>query len=161
DRYEIVAALGEGGMGTVFKARHKLLDKFVALKVLNPLLADRPQVRERFLREARAAMEFVHPNAVPLRDFGHTKDGLLYMTQDYSPGATLRATLDAKGKLAPARALGLARQCLLALGEAHRKGIVHRDVKPENVLVERDAQGHDVARLCDFGIAKIVGDDRS
>ena len=107
-------------------------------------------------------MEFVHPNAVPLRDFGHTRDGLLYMTQDYSPGESLRAILDASGKLDTPRALALARQCLLALGEAHRKGIVHRDVKPENILVERDASATgDVARLCDFGIAKIMDAERT
>jgi len=156
DKYEVLAALGEGGMGTVYKARHKLLDKIVAIKVLNPEVAIRPQLRERFLREARAAMEFIHPNAVPVRDFGHTKEGLLYMSQDYSPGRSLRAIIDEKGKLEPARALSIARQCLLALGEAHRKGIVHRDVKPENILVERGTMNDDVARLCDFGIAKIV-----
>ncbi len=158
DKYEVVSKLGEGGMGAVFKARHRLLDKFVALKVVNPALSDRVDVRERFLREAKAAMEFVHPNAVPLRDFGITRDGLLFMTQDFSPGQTLRAIVaDTDGPIETPRALAIARQCLLALGEAHHKGIVHRDIKPENILVERDDHsGDEVSKVCDFGIAKIT-----
>ena len=157
DKYEILSKLGEGGMGAVFKARHKLLDKFVALKVVHPALGDRPDVRERFLREAKAAMEFVHPNAVPVRDFGNTRDGLLFMTQDFSPGQSLRKILDKEGKLDPPRALALTRQCLLALGEAHHAKIIHRDIKPENILVEKDeSSGDDIARVCDFGIAKLA-----
>ncbi|HZV02296.1 MAG TPA: protein kinase, partial [Planctomycetota bacterium] len=156
DKYEVQSKLGEGGMGAVFKARHKLLDKLVALKVVHPALSERPDVRERFLREAKAAMVFVHPNAIPVRDFGVTKDGLVYMTQDFSPGKSLRAILSEKKRLEPPRALAIARQCLLALAEAHQHGIVHRDFKPENVLVERDeTTGDDVARVCDFGIAKL------
>ncbi len=157
DKYEVVSLLGSGGMGFVFKARHKLLDKLLALKVVSPDLSAREDVRERFLREARAAMELVHPNAVPLRDFGQTRDGLLFMTQDFSPGETLAQIVEREGRLPVARALAIVRQCLLALGEAHRKGIVHRDMKPENILVEPDrASGGDLARVCDFGIAKIA-----
>jgi serine/threonine protein kinase len=157
DKYEVIAQIGSGGMGSVFKARHKLLDKLVALKVVSPHLSLRQDVRERFLREARAAMEFVHPNAVPLRDFGHTRDGLLFMTQDFSPGETLAQIVEREGALPIGRALALVRQCLLALGEAHRKGIVHRDMKPDNILVEQESGGRgDLARVCDFGIAKIT-----
>jgi serine/threonine-protein kinase len=158
EKYEVESKLGEGGMGAVFKARHKLLDKLVAVKVVHPALADRADVRERFMREAKAAMVFVHPNAVPVRDFGTTRDGLLYMTQDFSPGKSLRKIIDeTKPRLPIPRALAIARQCLLAIGEAHQHGIVHRDIKPENVLVEKDeVSGDDVARVCDFGIAKIA-----
>ncbi len=156
DKYEVLSKLGEGGMGAVFKARHTLLDKLVALKVVHPALSGRPDVRERFLREAKAAMVFVHPNAIPVREFGVTRDGLVYMTQDFSPGRSLRSIVSEEKRLEIPRALAIVRQCLLAISEAHVHGIVHRDLKPENILVERDeTTGDDVARVCDFGIAKI------
>ncbi len=162
DKYLIEGKLGEGGMGAVFKARHKLLNTTVAIKVVHPQLADRKDITERFLREARAALEFLHPNAIPTRDFGRTRDGLLYMTQDFSPGRSLRKLLQDDGRLSAPRALSIARQALLALTEAHAKNIVHRDLKPENMLVEKDEQG-ELVRVCDFGIAKILdgpgGDD--
>src|SRR5690606_15243812 len=122
----------------VFLASDKLLGRPVAIKVVHPGLAHRPDVRRRFLLEARAALEFVHPNAVATRACEETQDGLLYMVQDYSPGRSLRAILKETPRPGLERSLGIARQVLLALSEAHRKGIVHRDLKPENMLVERD-----------------------
>ncbi|MCW8139936.1 MAG: serine/threonine protein kinase, partial [Planctomycetota bacterium] len=155
DKYEVLGKLGEGGMGAVFKARHVLLGTTVALKVVHPQLANSKEAVERFLREARAALEFTHPNAITTREFGRTRDGLLYMTLDFCPGASLRKVLQEQGRLPAPRALSIARQALSALAEAHAKGIVHRDLKPENLLVEHDEQG-ELARVCDFGIAKLL-----
>ncbi|RMG09034.1 MAG: serine/threonine protein kinase, partial [Planctomycetota bacterium] len=155
-KYQVEELLGTGGMGAVFRARDKLLGREVALKVVHPHLAGQEEIRRRFLREARAALEFTHPNAVATRDCDVTPDGLLYMTQDYCPGESLRKLLMREGRLPVPRALGIARQILLALTEAHRKKIVHRDLKPENVIVGRDAEGHDLVKVCDFGIAKIL-----
>ncbi|MCO5165950.1 MAG: protein kinase [Planctomycetes bacterium] len=155
DKYEVQGKLGEGGMGAVFKARHTLLGTTVALKVVHPQLATSKEAVERFLREARAALEFTHPNAITTREFGRTRDGLLYMTLDFCAGASLRKVLQDEGRLPAPRALSIARQALSALAEAHAKGIVHRDLKPENLLIEQDDQG-ELARVCDFGIAKLL-----
>ena len=158
-QYRILEKLGEGGMGAVFRARSELLGNEVAVKVIRGDLAGESVKRERFLREARAALEFAHPNAVATRSCRETPDGLLYMTLDLSPGQDLRTLLEEQGRLEPARALGLTRQALMALAEAHAKGIVHRDLKPENMLVETDEAGRELLRVCDFGIAKLLGPD--
>lgn len=154
-KYVLESLLGEGGMGRVYRARHALLGHVVALKVVHPDLASDPSVRERFLLEARATLELVHPNVIPVREVGASAGGTLYMTLDYSPGRSLRALLDGGGPLSPVRALSIVREVLLALEAAHARLIVHRDLKPENVLVE-ERGGADVARVCDFGLAKIL-----
>ncbi|MCA8922492.1 MAG: serine/threonine protein kinase, partial [Planctomycetes bacterium] len=154
-KYLIESKLGQGGMGAVFKALHQDLKRHVALKIVHPAVADRADVAERFQREARAAMGFIHPNAIPTRDFGRTEAGLLYMTQDFSPGQDLDKLLKAHGRLPVARALGIVRQVLLALVEAHKKSIVHRDLKPANILLEDG----DLVRVTDFGIAKILEEE--
>jgi serine/threonine-protein kinase len=159
-KYDVLELLGQGGMGAVFKARHRILGEVLALKVVQGIFASRADVRERFLREAKAAMKLVHPNAIPVRELGVTPDGLLYMTQDFSPGKNLRALLAEEKRLPEARALGILRQCLQAVGAAHALGIVHRDLKPENVLVEKSMSGEDLARVCDFGVAKLADAQR-
>jgi serine/threonine protein kinase len=151
-KYVIESKLGTGGMGAVFKARNKLLDRAVAVKVVHPHLANDAAIRRRFIREANAALEFTHPNAIATRDCDLTDDGLLYMIQDFCPGVSLRNILQDLGPLGVPRSLKLTRQILLALVEAHGKGIVHRDLKPENMLVE----SNDHLKVCDFGIAKIL-----
>jgi DNA-binding response OmpR family regulator/6-phosphogluconolactonase (cycloisomerase 2 family) len=157
DKYEVLERLGEGATGKVFKARHKLLGTVVALKVLHASLAQDATLRERFLREARAASQLVHANAIAVRDCGVMPDGRLYMIQDFCPGTSLRALLSSEGRLPPARAVALTRQCLGALAAAHAQGIIHRDLKPENILVDTDGTGAPRARICDFGIAKVDG----
>ena len=159
-KYEIKQKLGEGGMGAVYKAHNTLLGRDVAFKVMHPSHADDPTFRERFLREVRVMMDFVHPNAITVRDSGLSREGLLYMTLDYSEGRPLSAII-AQGRLPADRALNITRQILSALAEGHRKGIVHRDIKPDNVLVERTREGADHVRVLDFGIAKIMENDET
>ena len=159
DTYRIDARLGAGAMGTVYRARHRLLDQDFAVKVLAPALADDPDVRRRFLLEARTLALFSHRHAVQVRHCGE-EGGALYLVMDLVKGETLESLLAREGRLAPARARTLAIQVLQALEEAHRAGIVHRDVKPGNVMVEQ-ARGSDgvpaeVARVLDFGLARIV-----
>ncbi len=147
-------------MGTVYRARHTLLEHDFAVKVLSGELAGDPDVRRRFLVEARSLASFVHRNAVQVRDCGED-GGVLYLAMDLCPGETLADLLAREGSLAPDRAGRIAIQILDALAEAHRAGIVHRDLKPGNVMVEavRDRTGElvDVVRVVDFGLARIVG----
>jgi len=156
DKYVIGVKLGQGGMGAVFRARHKLLGKDVALKVIAPQMAENPSFKARFSREAKVAMEFVHRHAVPLRDFGVTSTGLFYMTMDFSAGRSLRAVVEKDGALEPWRACRIMAQVLEALQEAHRKHIIHRDLKPDNVMVETDGDGKDFVKVLDFGLAKMA-----
>lgn len=161
--YRVDARIGGGAMGTVYRARHTLLEQNFAVKVLAGELAGDPDIRRRFLVEARSLASFVHRNAVQVRDCGED-GGVLYLAMDLCPGETLADLLAREGALAPDRAVAIAIQILDALAEAHRAGIVHRDLKPGNVMVEasRDRQGAaiDVVRVVDFGLARIVGAER-
>ncbi|HVY60710.1 MAG TPA: serine/threonine-protein kinase, partial [Planctomycetota bacterium] len=159
DKYLISVKLGQGGMGAVFRAKHKLLQKDVALKVIAPQVAQDPSFKARFFREAKVAMEFMHRHAVPVRDFGVTSGGLFYMTMDYVSGVSLRSLVEKEGSLEPGRACRILHQILGAVGEAHTKHIIHRDLKPDNVMVETDEQGKDFCKVLDFGLAKIAGGD--
>jgi serine/threonine protein kinase/curli biogenesis system outer membrane secretion channel CsgG len=156
-KYRVEEKLGEGGMGAVYRVTHLMLNESMALKVMHPQQAQDPTFRERFQREVQVMMKFVHPNAVTVREYGISSQGLLYMTMDYSTGRPLKELIASSAPLPPKRALGLARQVLEALGEGHRKGIVHRDIKPDNILIERE-DGEDHVKVLDFGIAKILQD---
>ena len=150
-------------MGTVYRARHTLLEQDFAVKVLAGGLAEDSEVRRRFLVEARSLASFVHRNAVQVRDCGQD-GGVLYLAMDLCPGETLAELSAREGPLAPARAVTIVVQILDALDEAHRAGIVHRDLKPGNVMVEvvhREGRpSADVVRVVDFGLARIVGAGR-
>ncbi len=160
-KYQILVKLGQGGMGAVYRARHLLLNKDVALKVIAPHLAQDPSFKARFFREAKVAMEFVHRHAIPVRDFGVTGDGLYYMTMDFSTGTSLRVLVEREGALPAERAVRIVRMILDALAEAHRKRIIHRDLKPDNVMVEQQ-DGKDFVKVLDFGLAKMVtGEDEA
>ena len=148
---EILEVLGKGGMGTVYKARQPGLDRLVALKVLAPELAEDPSFAERFQREARALARLDHPNIVKVYDFGSV-EGVHYLQMEYVEGPSLRALLG-EGKLSPAEALAIVPAMSRALQYAHDHGVVHRDVKPENVLL--DAEGN--VKIADFGLAKLAG----
>jgi eukaryotic-like serine/threonine-protein kinase len=150
DRYVLAEPLGSGGMARVVAATDRLLDRRVAVKLLRADLADEPGVRERLLREARAAASFSHPNAVAVFDVGED-DGTPFIVMELIAGRTLADRLRAEGALPLAEALRIADEVLAALDAAHRRGLVHRDVKPANVLLPDDGGG---ARLADFGIAK-------
>jgi serine/threonine protein kinase len=152
-RYRLVKRIGTGGMGVVYLARHVMIERLSAIKILRQDLGLSPAHRERFLREARAVNRINHPNIVEINDFGEDA-GLVYLVMEYVEGQSLHDTL-ASGRLAWARGARIAMQIASALGRAHQLGIVHRDLKPENVLLANRA-GEDFVKLGDFGIAKIL-----
>jgi serine/threonine-protein kinase len=150
--HRIDGVAGRGGMGIVFRATDLVLDRTVALKLISPSLASDPVFRARFVHECKMAAAIDHPNVVQVFHAGE-EDGLLYVTMRYVEGTDLRNMLDACTRLEPERALALLEQVAAGLDEAHRHGLVHRDVKPGNVLVaERDGREH--AFLTDFGLTK-------
>ncbi|MDU0349191.1 Stk1 family PASTA domain-containing Ser/Thr kinase [Actinomyces sp. MRS3W] len=150
-RYEIVDRVARGGMATIYRARDRRLDRLVALKLMHPHLADSPDFVARFRREARAAARLSNPGVVAVYDQG-SLDGIAYLVMELVEGPNLR-DLIASGPLTVREALGLTAQILGPLGAAHRAGLVHRDVKPENVLLPADGS---VAKVADFGLARAV-----
>ena len=155
-KYHLLGKLGSGGFGSVFRARQSVDGREVALKLLHAHLAREPEVRGRFLREVAAAQAFVHKSAVQVRDYGQDEDGSLYLTMDLCRGETLSRRLRREERLAPAQVLALGQQALDALAEAHAAGIVHRDIKPDNLMIDGDARGEPALRILDFGIAKAL-----
>ncbi|HUS64467.1 MAG TPA: protein kinase [Kofleriaceae bacterium] len=157
-RYHLTSLVGRGGMGSVFLAQHVTIRRPVALKLLQPSLAAIPELARRFEREAFAIGRIDHPNCVTVLDFGKLDDGSLYLVMEYLDGRPLADAIEAEGRIAARRALHITRHVLRGLGHAHQAGIVHRDVKPENViLVEHDGVP-DFAKILDFGIARVMGD---
>jgi serine/threonine protein kinase len=149
-QYRIERLLGRGGMGAVYLAHELALDRDVAIKVLPPEQADAPQLRDRFRREARTAARLNHPNIVPLLTFGEV-NGLVYFVMGYVAGESLASRLRREGPLASDEARTLLSEIVDALNYAHRQGIVHRDIKPDNILIDAESGS---PRLTDFGIAK-------
>jgi serine/threonine-protein kinase len=149
--HRIEGVAGRGGMGTVYRATHLALDHVVALKVISSDLAADDAFRERFRSESRIAVSLRHPNVVSIHHAGE-EDGLLFVTMDLIEGPDLRRMLVAAGTLEPERAVAIVGQVASALDVAHSRGLVHRDIKPGNVLVETDRDDH--AYLTDFGLAK-------
>lgn len=154
DRYRVEAELGSGGMGTVYKAEHVMMEKRVALKVLHPNLAVVGSVMDRFQREAVALSRIEHPNVVAATDFGKLKNGSYYLALEYVDGRNLAETLQAEGLFDVRRALHVAHQVAEALNAAHGHGIVHRDLKPHNVMLSGQA-GTETVKVLDFGLAKL------
>ncbi|MDQ3366224.1 MAG: protein kinase, partial [Myxococcota bacterium] len=158
-RYFVEQKIGEGGMGVVFSARHAVIERPLAIKVLKREVMRDAATIKRFVQEAKAASRIGHPNIVDVTDFGTTPDGMTYSVMEFVDGQTLGAALRATAPFAPfpmARAIRVAVQIARALGAAHDKGIVHRDLKPENVfLVDRDGRP-DFVKIVDFGIAKVA-----
>jgi serine/threonine protein kinase len=148
---DLLEFIGQGGMGAVYRARQKQLDRMVALKILPPEVADGPGFAERFTREARALAKLNHSHIVTLYEFGQT-DGLFYFLMEFVDGVNLRQLLDAS-RMTPKEALAIVPQICDALQFAHGKGIVHRDIKPENILLNKAGQ----VKIADFGVAKIIG----
>ena len=157
-QYRIGPVIGRGSMGRVYQAEHEFLCRPCAIKVLNPgLLARQPQVREQFWSEARVVANLVHPHVVTVHNLGSDRD-YHFIEMEYVPGGiSLRETLIKEGPLDPVRAAKLVRQVIHALDAAHRSGLVHRDVKPANVLLTRDGQ----AKLADFGLVRHRSDPES
>jgi serine/threonine-protein kinase len=156
--YRLVSVLGRGGMSIVFRAENPRLGNVIALKVLDPALASDDIFRTRFLEESRIAASMNHPNVIPIHDTG-SSDGLLYIAMRCVTGTDLRQMLRKRGRLQPETAVFLLEQAARALDAAHRRGLVHRDVKPGNLLVERGNDGADPDHvyLADFGITKHLG----
>jgi serine/threonine protein kinase len=153
--YRVRAVLGRGGMSVVYQAENLRLSSIIALKVLAPELADDDVFRARFLEESRIAASLNHPNVIPIYDMG-SQDDLLYIAMRYVSGTDMRQMIKKRGRILPATALFLVGQAARALDAAHRKGLVHRDVKPGNLLIERgsDDADPDHVYLADFGITK-------
>ncbi len=158
ERYQIVRKLGQGAMGAVYEALHIHMRKRVALKVLHRGLAESDDVRIRFEREAIAAGSIKHPSIVAATDFGSLYDGSYYLVLEFVEGESLREVLDREGCLSQERTFKIAYQVASALCAAHEKGVVHRDVKPENIMVT-PIEGEDFVKVLDFGIAKMRIDE--
>lgn len=152
---DILELLGKGGMGAVYKARQRGLDRYVALKILPPEIGQDPAFAERFSREARALGKLNHPNIVAVYDFGQV-DGLYYFLMEYVDGANLRQAIRA-GSVTPTNALPIVGQICDALQFAHDEGIVHRDIKPENILLDKRGR----VKIADFGLAKLLGREQA
>jgi serine/threonine-protein kinase len=155
DRYRVISKLGEGGMGVVYLAEHVFIEKRVALKVLSEDFARKADLVARFMQEAKAASKIGHENIVDITDFGETASGSVFFAMEYLEGKDLAAHIRDGGAMPFARARFIMNQICRALGAAHGKGIIHRDMKPENVyLVTREGKP-DFVKVLDFGIAKM------
>ena len=149
-RYQLTCLLGNGGMARVYLAQDAVLARDVALKVLRDQYAENEEFIERFRREATSAASLSHPHIVQVYDRGRSADGSYYMTMEYLPGGTLKRRILREGALPPHEAAGLALQIAGALGLAHERGVIHRDVKPQNILLTNAGN----AKVGDFGIAR-------
>ena len=156
DRFEILARLGEGGMGAVYKARQISMDREVALKILLHDQRGDPISVERFRHEAYLASRLNHPNAIVIHDFGQSADGLLYIAMEFLLGETLKERIRRAGQVPLKSALAIASQTLRVLAEAHRMGLVHRDIKPDNIFLTHMEGDPDFVKVLDFGIAKLT-----
>ncbi|MCA9658358.1 MAG: serine/threonine protein kinase, partial [Myxococcales bacterium] len=160
NRYKIVELLGEGGMGAVFVAEHLSLRKQVALKVIRPEYAGIPEIAARFTREAMATAKLDHPHVASALDYGMLPDGAAYLVIQLVRGKPLRSLLDERSLAWPI-ACDIVGQIADALAGAHAEGIVHRDLKPDNVLLELRDDGRYLAKVVDFGIARVATDAAS
>jgi len=157
--YNITAKLGEGGMGTVFLAEHPVIGSKVALKAIHPRYACNADIVSRFMNEAKSVNQIGHDHIVDITDFGNTPGGDFYFIMEYLEGRSLAAAITEDGPFAPARALNIAAQIADALSSSHEHGVVHRDLKPDNIfLIVRD-EAHDFVKVLDFGLAKLTHAD--
>src|SRR3982751_5106057 len=158
DKYLIEERLGAGGMGAVYRARHLLMDRPVAIKVLHQRLVEDEAARVRLQMEARAAVMLQHSNAVSVTDFGQTSEGCVYIVMELLEGRTLREILSREAPIETARAVSIMLQVSDAVAAAHEAGIIHRDLKPANILVTQSADQPAVVKVLDFGIAQFSAD---
>jgi hypothetical protein len=163
NKYQIIDRIGIGGMGLVYRGRHLTFNELCAIKIVNDDIAGNASFLQRFQTEAMVTRKLRHPNAVRVDDFDYTEDGRPFIVMELVEGKNVSEILQAEGALAVPRAIRIARQVGQAIGVAHRLGIVHRDLKPGNIILTKDEQGQETAKVLDFGIAKLreaAGGDR-
>ncbi|MCP3958909.1 MAG: protein kinase [bacterium] len=153
-KYEILEKLHEGGMGAIYKVRHRLLGELRVIKVMRPHLERDPELRSRFLAEARAATQLTHPHIARIFDCTVDDDGVAYIVMELIRGASLEELIAHDGAVPLALALEIARQSLRAIGHIHKHGVAHRDISPDNLMLGRDVDGRPLVKLIDLGIAK-------
>jgi serine/threonine-protein kinase len=156
ERYELEAVIGSGGMGWVFRARHVLMQRTVAVKVLRPELARDAEALRRFFQEARASSALTHHNTIQVFDFAVDDAGHPYLVMEYLEGRPLSRAIVEDGPFRPERALSIARQVCDSLAEAHERGMVHRDLKPGNIFLTQRGENPDFVKVLDFGLVKFV-----
>ncbi len=154
DKYLVEELIKTGGMGSVYRGKHVLMDKRVAIKVLRPSLAMDNDVVARFSREAKAASRISHPHAVNVTDFGESESGVVFLVMEYLDGQTLKEVIKREGAMSLERTIEIVRQVAGALDAAHEQGVIHRDLKSDNIMLSH-TNGGDWAKVLDFGIAKI------
>jgi serine/threonine protein kinase len=155
-QFKILQKIGSGGMGSVYKAHQIAMDRMVGVKILHPKLANRKDLVSRFRREARAMSHLAHPNTTKVFLYGELDDGSLYIVMEFLDGKNLNQTVRADGPFAVSRALPVLIQVCGALDEAHKSGIIHRDMKPENIFLCQQGGLKDYAKVLDFGLAKVT-----
>jgi serine/threonine-protein kinase len=158
-RYRLETLLGEGGMGVVYRARHVLIDRVVALKLIRPDLRGETHLRAWMLREARAANRVDHAHIVDIHDVGETEEGELYLVMEYLTGTSLSHEC-AKGPLPLPRAVDILEQMCAALARAHDLGVIHRDLKSDNIMLTARGGRRDFVKILDFGLAALARDPR-
>jgi serine/threonine protein kinase len=154
--YQIISELGRGGMGTVYLAEHPTIGKKVAIKILRRELSQEETILQRFFYEAKAANDIRHPNVVDVLDIGKTDDGDYYLLMEYLNGSTLFEAILSQTKFSPERLASIALQLCSALSAAHHHGIIHRDLKADNVFLLSPSYKQDVVKLLDFGVARLM-----
>ena len=155
DKYAIIELMARGGMSVLYKARHEPVGRVVAVKMLHSRLLDSPTTIKRFQQEARAASTLSHPNLITVFDYGVLDGGIPYLVMDFIEGRSLSEILDDEASLEPSRAIPIFLQTTQALAHAHEKGVLHRDMKPSNIMITNE-NGNEVVKIVDFGIAKFL-----
>ncbi len=155
-KYEILGKIREGGMGTIYRVRHRLLDEIRVVKVLKPQALSNEEMKRRFIEEARTATRLKHPNIGTIHDFALDEEGKAYLVMEFIDGVNLADLLKRQGPPGIALSLEIAHQALLALGYLHRKNVVHRDIAPDNLMLSQDEDRKPVVKLIDLGIAKTL-----
>ncbi len=156
EKYDVLAKIREGGMGAVYKVRHRLLEEIRVVKVMRQGIGGDPELKRRFLEEAKTATRLKHPNIATIYDFALGEDGTAYLVMEFIDGVTLGEILKSRGSVGLALSLEITHQTLLALGYLHRKNVIHRDIAPDNLMLTCDDEGNSRIKLIDLGIAKVL-----